>query len=124
VAVVMMVMMKKMMNGKNNRFSYGSQENYVHSGILLHCNMKSYYSRIPLIQHVRGQTGARLLDIVDYWTVPILTYVPTCTFLLLLLFLGWLSQESVLHPLGTRTMQADSGSDSNSESQRQSAQSI
>ena len=84
----MMMVMMKMMNGNNNRFSCGSQENYVHSGILLHCNMKSYYSRIPLTQHTRGRTGARLLDIVDYWTVPLLTYVPTCTFLLLLLFLG------------------------------------
>lgn len=52
----------------------------MHSGILLYCNMKSYYSRIPLIQHTRGQTGARFLDIVDYWTVPVLTYVPVYLF--------------------------------------------
>lgn len=86
--VVVMMMMTKMMTGKTNRFCMVVKKIYVHSGILLNCNLKSYYSRIPLTQHTRGEMGARLFDIKDYWTVPILTYISTGTFLLLLPFLG------------------------------------
>jgi hypothetical protein len=39
---------------------------YVHSGILLYGNLKSYYSRIPLTQHTKGEMGAILFDIMDY----------------------------------------------------------
>ena len=38
------------------------------------CPLSFYcYSRIPLIRHPQDQTGAGLLNIVDYQTVPILT---------------------------------------------------
>jgi hypothetical protein len=45
--------------------------------------VKTYYSRIPLIWHRCDWTGARLLNILDYQTVPILTKFFIDNFLLL-----------------------------------------
>jgi len=47
------------------------------------------YSKIALIQHPWVRTGAVLLDIPDYQTVPILTSVLTGNVLLLLLCMGY-----------------------------------
>jgi hypothetical protein len=50
-------------------------------------HLKCWYSRIPLIQHLQDQTGARLSNILDYETVTTLTQILTGNFLLLLLYL-------------------------------------
>jgi hypothetical protein len=49
------------------------KDNYVY----MKCHHLCKYSKILLILHPQDQTGARLLDIPDYQTVPILTYVLT-----------------------------------------------
>jgi hypothetical protein len=63
------------------------------------------YSIIPLILHPQGQTGARLLYIPNYQTLPIMTYVLADNILLLLLYLDcttdqWSIQFEHLHLLG------------------------
>lgn len=45
--------------------------------------MKTYYSRNPLIWHRCKWTGVGLLNIMDYFTLPILTKFVTESFLLL-----------------------------------------
>ena len=55
---------------------------------MLHKNLLIYiYSRIPLIQITWDCTVAKLSDILDYQTVPILTYILPGNFLLLLVYL-------------------------------------
>jgi len=47
-----------------------------------------YYSNIPLIWLAWNQTGAKLLFILDYQVIPVLRWVLTGNFLLLLLYLS------------------------------------
>jgi hypothetical protein len=57
------------------------------------------YSRIPLIQLAWDWTGAKLLNIPDYQTLPILTQDLTGNFLLMLLYFGCTTNQRSI-PLG------------------------
>jgi hypothetical protein len=54
------------------------------------------YIRIPSIRHPQDRTGAGLLNIVDYETVRIVTYIFTGNCLLLLLYLSCTTNHSTL----------------------------
>ena len=59
------------------------------------------YSKTPLIWLTQDWTGAELSNIPDYQTVPVLTYVLTGTFLLLLLYFGCTTDQIWISPSPT-----------------------
>ena len=63
---------------------------YIQVFLLPKCTL---HGKIPLIWLAWDQTGAELPSVLDYQTVPILTWVLTSNFLLLLLYFGSKSNQ-------------------------------